>query len=102
MRKGFRRFVLSLPFAVALALTILISCADLLHLRLERIAGYGFLFATPWAWLLDHDWLGNVHMRWLQSVIDYVVLLWIPALLYSGTLWLLMRLLGLITKRARG
>lgn len=98
----FRRFLLLMPFAVALVLTVLIGFAGQLHLRLERVAGYGFLFASPWAWLPDHVWLGNVHMRWLQSAIDYAVMLWIPALLYSGSLWLLMRLLSLLFKRTRG
>ena len=87
-----RRIILAAPFAAAAVMTVLISFADRLHLRLERVAGYGFLFAAPWGWLLDHDW-GGVHVqsRWVQSLISYVVLLWIPALLYFACLWLLLR-----------
>ena len=73
-----------MPFAAATTLTVLISFADRFHLRSERIAGYGFLFGAPWAWLLDHSWFGNV---------NYAIVLWIPALLYFVCLWLLLRVL---------
>jgi hypothetical protein len=88
-----RRLLIALPFVVAGVLMVLMSVADRLHLHRERIAGYGFLFATPWAWLLDHDWFGSVHPRWLEAVITYAIILWLPALLYSGCLWLLIRAL---------
>ena len=97
-----RRILLAVPFVAATALTVLISSADRFHLRSERIAGYGFLFGTPWAWLLDHDWFGNVHSRWVQSLITYAVVLWIPALLYFACLWLLLRFLGPRAGRVRG
>jgi len=97
-----RRILLVVPFVVATVLTVLISSADRLHLRSERIAGYGFLFGAPWAWLLDHDWFGSIHSRWLQSLITYAVILWIPAMLYSACLWLLLRLLRLRASRVRG
>jgi hypothetical protein len=64
--------------------------ATLMHTNREHIAGYGFLFAIPWAWLLDRGWFGNVHSRWLEELVGYVIILWIPALLYSGCLWLLL------------
>ena len=92
-----RRIVVSLPLAIAGVLNVLIVFADRLHLRLERIAGYGFLFATPWAWvlaLLDGSRSRWVHSRWVESLIQYAVVLWIPALLYSVVLWLLIRALG--------
>jgi hypothetical protein len=95
-----RRALLAVPFLIATVLTVLISSARTLHLRSERIAGYGFLFGTPWAWLLDHGWFGNVHSRWFQSLIVYAVILWIPAALYSVCLWILLRLLGLRTSHA--
>ena len=98
----FRRILLAVPFATATVLTVPISSADRLHLRSERIAGYGFLFGTPWAWLLDHDWLRNVHSRWIESLITYAVILWIPALLYSACLWLLLGILGILAERVRG
>ena len=96
------RILLAVPFAGATALTVLISFADRFHLRSERMAGFGFLFGTPWAWLLDHNWLGNAHTRRVQSLISYAVVLWIPALLYFGCLWLLLRVLGVGARRARG
>jgi len=92
-----RRIVVSLPLAIAGVLNVLIVFADRLHLRLERIAGYGFLFATPWARvlaLLDGGRSRWVHSRWVESLIQYAVVLWIPALLYSVVLWLLIRALG--------
>jgi len=85
-----RRFLITLPFVMAAVLNVLVMAADRLHLRREHVAGYGFLFATPWAWLLDHpSWFGIVHNRSLMALIGYVLLLWIPAALYSGRLWLL-------------
>ena len=78
-----RRLLLSLPFAVAAVLTVLVTLADRLHLNLERVAGYGFLFATPWAWLLNRGWLAGFH--------PLIVVLWIPAVLYSSFLWLFFR-----------
>ena len=85
-----RRFVVALPFAVAAVLTVFTAFADRLHLRLEKVAGYGFLFFYPWAWLLDHDWFGHSHIRWVQSLIAYTVILWLPAILYSACLALLL------------
>lgn len=46
-----RRILLTVPFAVASVLTVLIAFADRLHISLQRVAGYGFLFGTPWAWI---------------------------------------------------
>src|SRR5215471_11267797 len=97
-----RRITLPFPFAVALLLNLLVSVARPLHWRSEHIAGYAFLFGTPWAWLLDRDWFGGVHSRWAESLITYAVLLWIPALLYSACLWLVTRVLGLRSNRVRG
>jgi hypothetical protein len=96
-----RRILLAVPFALATVLTVLISCADRLHLRGQRMAGYGFAFGTPWAWLLDRGWLGDVHSRFLQMLSVYAVILWIPAILYSACLWLLVRLVELGARRVR-
>jgi hypothetical protein len=95
-----KRLLLISPFAVAAVLTALIIIADRLHLRSEHIAGFAFLFGAPWAWLLDHGWFGNVQSRGAESLITYAVILWIPALLYSACLWLLLR--GLGVRKARG
>ena len=97
-----RRVTLAVPFVVAAVLTVLIGLADRLHLRLERLAGYGFLFATPWGWLLDHDWFGNGHRRWVEWLISNAVILWIPAVLYFACLWPLLWVLGLRAGRVRG
>jgi hypothetical protein len=90
-----RRLLLAFPFAVAATLTVMMNVADRFHWRREHIAGYGFLFSTPWAWLLDRGWFENVHNRWFEAFIAYAVILWIPALLYSACLWLLLRSLNL-------
>jgi hypothetical protein len=97
-----RRILVAAPFAVATVLTVLMGFADQLHLRSERVAGYGFLFATPWAWLLDHIPEPIVHTRWLRSLIGYAIILWIPAVLYSACLWGLWRLFGRRADRVRG
>ena len=96
-----KRLLLASPFAVAAALTALMIVADRFHLRSKHIAGFAFLFGAPWAWLLDHDWFGNLHSRWAESLITYAVILWIPALLYSACLWLILRGLGFRTARGK-
>lgn len=84
-----RRILLMVPFSIAAVLNVLALNADRLHLRREHVAGYGFLFATPWAWLLDRGWVPDYHRHTMQLVFGYAIILWIPALLYSGCLWLL-------------
>ena len=86
---GFKRVLLGLPFVVAALLTLAGAMVDRFHLSREHVAGYLFLFAAPWAWLVDNGWLGTVQNRWIDSAITYALLLWIPALLYSICLWLL-------------
>jgi hypothetical protein len=82
-----RRFLITVPFAIAAVLNVLVIAADRLHLYREHVVGYGFLFAAPWAWLLDHPgWFRSVHNRSLMALIGYVLFLWIPAALYSGCL----------------
>lgn len=56
-----KRILLTLPFAVASVLTVLVSFANRLHIRPQRAAGYGFLFATPWEWLITRLWVPNFH-----------------------------------------
>ena len=84
-----RRFLITLPFAIAAVLNVFLIAADRLHLNRQHVAGYGFLFATPWGWLLDSGWFPIVHSRSLMVLIGDVLILWIPAALYSGCLWLL-------------
>src|SRR5580700_6851770 len=83
-----RWLLLGFPFAIAGVLNTLLLAADRFHS--EHIAGYGFLFASPWAWLLDWGWIPSRHNRLLLHLIGYAVILWIPAALYSGCLWLLL------------
>jgi hypothetical protein len=42
-----KRILLTVPFAVAAVLTVLLTFADRLHIRPQRVAGYSFLFLTP-------------------------------------------------------
>ena len=86
-----RRAVLVFPFVVAGLLNVLLIVTRPLHLRSEHIAGYGFLFLTPWAWLLDRGWFDAVRPKWLETLVAYLFILWIPALLYSACFWLLFR-----------
>ena len=72
------RLLIASPFVIAAALNILIKVFDRPSSTAQRIAGYGFAFGAPWAWLLDRGWFGNVHSRWLDTVISYAVVLWIP------------------------
>ena len=84
-----KRLLIALPIAIAAALNVLMIVADQLHLHREHIEGYGFLFALPWAWLLDRSWFANLHNRLLEAILGYFFMLWIPASLYSVCLWLL-------------
>src|SRR5438874_13692070 len=89
-----KRSLIALPFAIAGVLNVLAIAADRLHLHREHVAGFVFLFATPWAWLLDRGWFPITHNRLLMALIGYGLLLWIPAALYSGCLRLLFLGLG--------
>src|SRR5712675_604084 len=90
-----RAMLVASPFVVAAVLNVLVGVADRFHFSLQRVAGYCFLFGTPWAWLLDRGWFGSVEGRQAQVLITYAVVLWIPALLYSSCLWILLRVLRL-------
>ena len=87
-----RRILLATPFAIAVTLNVLVAVADRLHLHREHIVfGYVFVFAAPWVWLLNLGlrWFHLPHNRWLETLLSYAIFLWIPALLYSGCVWLL-------------
>jgi len=83
------RIILGIPFVIAASLNVLDIIARPLHWRGEHIDGYCFLFLAPWSWLLDNGWIGPVNNKWLDQVIAFTIILWVPALLYSGCLWLL-------------
>jgi len=84
-----KRILLTLPFAIALSLTILVEFAAYFHMRGERAAGLGFLFATPWGWLLDLLWIPTFHNHVLERIMGYFVVLWISAALYSVSFWII-------------
>jgi hypothetical protein len=90
-----RRIVVLVPFAFAATLNTLAALARPMHWRSEHLAGYCFLFMTPWAWLLDRGWVGTTQSKVLNSIFAALLILWIPALLYSVSLWLILRFVRL-------
>ena len=94
-----RRLVLAIPFLIAAILTLLGSLVDWLHLSREHTAGYAFLFSAPWGWVIDHIWFGTMPIRWVDQVVGYVMVLWVPAFLYSLCLWGLLRGISAVTRR---
>jgi hypothetical protein len=94
VRRLLKRMLVSIPFAIAFVLNVFVIAARPLGWRLKHIEGYVFLFGTPWAWLLDRGWFG-VHNKLAEEILTYAMLLWIPALLYSLCLWLLLKVFGI-------
>lgn len=96
------RLLIALPFAIAALLNALMVGIEHLHLRLDYVARYWFVFSGPWMWLVDvvniadHVNIGN---PWLRGFISYVALLWIPAVLYAVCVWLLLVVLGIAARR---
>jgi len=96
------RLSVAVPFAIAGLLNALMLGVEHLHLRLDYIARYGFVFSGPWVWLVNVADITNrlnVQNRWLGGFITYVALLWIPALLYSVCVWLLLVVLRIAARR---
>jgi len=96
------RLSVAVPFAIAGLLNALMLGVEHLHLRLDYIARYGFVFSGPWVWLVNVADITNrlnVQNRWLGGFIAYVALLWIPALLYSVCVWLLLVVLRIAARR---
>jgi len=94
--------LIALPFAIAALLNALMVGVEHLHLRLDYIAGYGFVFSGPWVRLVNAANITNrlnVQNRWLGGFITYVALLWIPAVLYSVCVWLLLLILRIVARR---
>jgi hypothetical protein len=63
--------MLAVPFPIAAVLNVLMLNADRFHLHREHVAGYGFLFGTPWAWLLDRGWGPDYHHHRMQLLFGY-------------------------------
>src|SRR5260370_32842799 len=89
-RSWTNRLLIAVPFAIAALLNALMLGVEHLHLRLDYIARYGFVFSGAWAWLVNVADITNrlnVQNRWFGGFIAYVALLWIPAVLYSACVW---------------
>ena len=86
-----RRILLMMPFGMAATLNTVVAIARPMHWRTEHVAGYCFLFMTPWAWLLDRGWIPGIQSKILNSILAALFILWIPALLYSASIWLILR-----------
>lgn len=95
------RLLVAIPFAIAALLNALMVGVEHLHLRLDYIARYGFVFSGPWLWL---EGIGditnhvNVQNGWLRGFLAYVTLLWIPAVLYAVCVWLLLVILRIAAR----
>jgi hypothetical protein len=101
-RSWTNRLLVAVPFAIAALLNAVMLGVEHLHLRLAYIARYGFVFPGPWVWtgnFADITNRLNVQNRWLGGFIWYVALLWIPALLYSVCVWLLLVVLRIAERR---
>jgi hypothetical protein len=75
---------------------------DHFRLRLDLIARYGLAFSGPWARIVNVADITNrldVQNGWLRGFIAYVGLLWIPAILYSVCVWLLLLVIGVAAPR---
>ncbi len=95
------RLLIAVPIVIAALFNALMVGVEHLNLRLGYIARYGFAFSGPWAWLLDFgDITSRVSVQnlWLREFIFYVVLLWVPAVLYSVCVWLLLVVLRIATR----
>jgi hypothetical protein len=96
------RLFVSVPFAIAALLNAVMLGVEHLHLRLAYIARYGFAFTGPWTWFVNLAGITNrlnIQNRWLGGFIWYVALRWIPALLYSVCVWLLLLVLRIAGRR---
>ena len=92
-----RRGLIALPFAIAAILNALLLLGSPVWIRSHRIERDGFLFGAPWAWLIDPLPFGDFHNNLANQVLGYVAILWIPALLYSLCLCLLLRALHVMS-----
>jgi len=101
-RSWTNRLLIGVPLAIAGLLNAVMLGVGHLHLRLGYIARYGFAFSGPWVRLVNAADITNhlnVQNRWLGGFITYVALLWIPAVLYSVCVWLLLMVLGIAARR---
>jgi type IV secretory pathway TrbD component len=96
------RLLIAVPFTIAALLNAVMVGVEHLHLRLDFIARYGFIFSGPWVRLVNAFNITNhssFQNGWLRGFIFFVALLWIPAFLYSVCVWLLLVALGFAARR---
>jgi hypothetical protein len=94
------RLLVAIPFAIAALFNALWSGSSPIHLN--YIARYGFLYSWPWNWLPNVGDLMNrlnLHNQSLESLGWYIALFWIPAVLYSVCIWLLLVVFRIAARR---
>jgi hypothetical protein len=96
------RFLILVPTAIAALLTGIMFGVEFLHLPLNYIVRYVFVFYGPWARLGDISYIADhVHIhneRLAEFAIDRA-LVWIPAVLYSVCLLSLLVVLRITSRR---
>jgi len=94
------RLLVAIPFAIAALFNALWSGSFPIHLN--YIARYGFLYSWPWNWLPNVGDIinrSNVHNQLLESLGWYAALFWIPAFLYSVSIWLMLVVFRIAARR---
>jgi hypothetical protein len=86
-----KRILLPIPFVIAAALNFAMWASDHYHWQGQHVWRYGFLFGLPWARVLGEIWVPNPRSHALQVLLGYALVLWIPAALYCGCLWIVLR-----------
>jgi|SRR5215831_1085224 len=93
------QLLIAIPFAIAALLNAVMVGVEHLHLHLNYIARYWLAFSEPWAWLANFSDISNhVQNGWLRGFLFYVAILWIPAVLYSVCVWLLLVVLRIAAR----
>jgi hypothetical protein len=88
--------LLAMPLLAAAAINVLHAYSVELYLKREHIAGYAFLFAFPWGWVIRViDRLPDVgsNHRTLSIILSYVYILWVPAVLDSVSIFAIFKLI---------
>ena len=61
------RLLVAIPFAIAALLNAVMVGVEHLHLRLDYIARYGFVFSGSWLWLEGVSVTNHVKNGWLRG-----------------------------------
>jgi hypothetical protein len=86
-----KRILLPIPFVMAAVLNCLMWASDHYRWQGQHAWRYAFLFAMPWARLLGEIWVPSPRSHVFQVLLAYALVLWIPAALYCGCLWIVLR-----------